>query len=84
MPEEEKRFNEVYLGTNKAKGILEIGAEIDDLTIKTIGYTDGDMTKLPSDLMGRKIGITLSESGTGEQWSFDQLVFKDVMTMGTV
>lgn len=84
IPEEEKRFNEVYVVTTKAKGLVEIGAKLDENSIETIGYTDGeDVTKLPSSLMGKKLGITLAESGTGEQWSFDSLIFRDVYLSGT-
>lgn len=78
-PEIDKKFTEVYVGTEKAKGLVEVGALIDDDSLRTIGYTeDDDVTKLPSDLMGKKLAITLSESGTGEQWKFTHLIFKDI------
>lgn len=78
-PEIEKKFTEVHIGTDKARGILEIGALVDDESLKTIGSSqDDDFTKLPSTLEGKKLGITISESGVGEQWSLTHLVFKDV------
>ncbi len=81
-PEEEKRWTETYLITDKARGLVEVGAKIDNDSIKTIGYVKDDVTRLPADLTGKKISITLSESGMGEQWSFNQLIFRDIFLSG--
>lgn len=83
MPEEVKKWTEVYVGTDKGKGIVEVGVNADNDSIRTIGSLDDDVTKLPSTTGGRKLGVTLSESGTGEPWKFTHLIFKDITTQGT-
>jgi len=81
--EEEKQFSEVYVITEKGRGIVEVGCELDNYPYKSIGYTDNDVTRLPSNLKGKKISVVLSESGTGEQWSFQQLIFRDTILLGS-
>lgn len=84
-PEEEKKFTEVYVITTKGRGIVEVACKLDNFPQpETVGFTTDDVAKLPSTLMGKKMSVLLSESGTGEVWSFDQLIFRDVILSGVV
>jgi len=82
-PEEYKKWTEAYLLTEKARGLVEVGVKIDNNPIETIGSIEDDITRLPSNLEGSKLAVTLAENGTGNQWSFNQLIFKDIMLLGT-
>lgn len=83
-PEIEKGWKEVFVITDKGKGIVEIAVKLDNYPPNTIGGTKDDVTKLPSNLEGKKISVLLSESGTGDQWSFQQLIFSDIILLGTL
>ena len=83
-PEEEKKFTEVYVITDKGRGTVEVGIIIDNFPVETVGALKDNVARLPSNLEGKKIAVSLFENGTGNQWTFQQLIFRDVFLMGTI
>jgi len=81
-PEELKQWTECFIITSQARGLVEVGLKIDNNPIETIGSVKDDVTRIPSNLQGRKIAVCLFENGVSNQWSFEQTVFREVFLLG--